>query len=70
MFPKLLKSGVQTVFMQLFLGSNPIKSYPTLDKDLVLALRHFPGSNRVMFGMNSEKRPEPKSIKQMILIDF
>jgi superfamily II DNA helicase RecQ len=68
MFPRLVKSGVRTVFLQLFLGSDAIKSRPTLDKELVDAVKNYPGSNRLMFGVNSDQKPEPKLVKQLLLM--
>jgi hypothetical protein len=43
MFPRLVQSGVRMVLLQLFLGSEAIKSRPTLDKELVDAVKNFPG---------------------------
>ena len=68
MFPRLIKSGVRTVLLQLFLGSDAIKSRPTLDKELVDAVKNYPGSNRLIFGVNSDRKPEPKLVKQLILM--
>jgi hypothetical protein len=68
MFPRLICSGVQSVFLQLFFGENPMKTRPTLDKELVNAIKKFPGSNRLLFGINSNKKPEPVMVKKMILM--
>jgi hypothetical protein len=68
MFPPLIRSGVQAVFLQLYFGVNPMKPRPTLDKELVDAIKHYPGSNRLLFGINSNRKPEPIMIKKMILM--
>jgi hypothetical protein len=68
MFPRLVKSGVRTVMMQLFLGTDAIKTRPTLDKELVDAIKNFPGSNRLLFGVNLDRKPEPKLVKQLLLM--
>ena len=68
MFPRLVKSGVRTVFLQLFLGGDAIKSKPTLDKELVNAVKNYPGSNRLLFGINSDRKPEPKLVMQLVLM--
>ena len=54
--------------MQLFLGGDAIKSKPTLDKELVNAVKNYPGSNRLLFGVNSDRKPEPKLVKQLVLM--
>ena len=45
-----------------------MKTQPILDKDLVHGIQNFRGSNRSMFGTNSEKKPEPLLVKKMILM--
>ena len=39
-----------------------------LDKDLVEAIRKYPDSNRMIFGTNSNKSPEPIQVKKLILM--
>jgi superfamily II DNA helicase RecQ len=68
MFPTLIRSGVQTVFLQLYFGEHPMKNRPTIDKELVDAIKSYPGSNRLLFGINSNKKPEPVLIKKMIMM--
>jgi hypothetical protein len=68
MFPVLQKNGVRTVLLQIFLGSALMQSRPVLDKDLVEAIKNFKGSNRLLFGTNSEKKPEPILVKKLILM--
>jgi hypothetical protein len=41
---------------------------PILDKDLVDAVKNFKGSNRLIFGVNSDKPPEPILVKKMLLM--
>jgi hypothetical protein len=68
MFPTVVRAGIQSVFLQLYFGENPMKTRPTIDKELVDAIKNYPGSNRLLFGINSNKKPEPVLIKKMILM--
>jgi hypothetical protein len=68
LFPKLSKSGVTTIFLDLFVGPNAMQAQAVLDKALVDALKKYPGSNRVLFGTNSDRKPEPVMLKKMILV--
>jgi hypothetical protein len=68
MFPTIVKHGVSSVLFQLFVGPNQMKTRPVLDKDLVQGIRNFKGSNRLMFGTNSDKKPEPLLVKKLILM--
>jgi hypothetical protein len=45
-----------------------MKTCPTLNKELVNAIKNFPGSNCLLFGIKSKKKPEPIMIKKMILM--
>jgi hypothetical protein len=67
-FPTIVKAGVTMVLLQLFNGSNLMKTPAILDKDLVDAIKKYPGSNRLIFGTNTEKRPEPILVKKLILM--
>jgi superfamily II DNA helicase RecQ len=67
LFPTLVKSGVWSVLLQVFLGEDSIAK-ATLDKELVDAIRKFKGSNRVLFGTKSDKKPEAGTVKKMILV--
>jgi hypothetical protein len=67
-FPTLVRHGVTSVLLQLFIGPNQMKTRPVLDKDLVHGIRNFKGSNRSIFGTNSEKKPEPLLVKKLILM--
>ena len=43
---------------------NPtIKTWLTLEKELVLAIKNYLGSNGMLFGINSKKKPGPKLVK-------
>jgi hypothetical protein len=68
MFSSLFRSGIQSIFLQLYFGENPMKNRPTIDKELVEAIKNYPGSNRLLFGINSNKKPEPVLIKKMIMM--
>ena len=68
LFPKLDKSGVTSIVLDLFVGPNAMKVPAVLDKALVDALKVYPGSNRLLFGTNSEKKPEPVLLKKMIMM--
>ena len=68
LFPKLDKSGVTSIVLDLFAGPNAMKVPAVLDKALVDALKAYPESNRLLFGMNSKKKPEPVLLKKMILM--
>jgi hypothetical protein len=67
LFPTLIKYGVRSVLLQVFLGDDPV-SKATLDKELVVAIRKFKGSNRLLFGIKSDKKPEAVTVKKMILV--
>ena len=67
-FPSLVKEGVRTVLMQLFLGPLSMVTRPVIDKALVDSIRNFKGSNRLIFGVNSDKKPEPLLVKKTILM--
>ena len=45
-----------------------MKTLAILDKDLVDALKKYPGSNWMMFGTNSEKWPEPILVKKLVIM--
>jgi hypothetical protein len=68
LFPKLDKSGVTSIVLDIFVGQNAMQVPAVLDKALVDALKAYPGSNRLLFGTNSEKKPEPVMVKKMILM--
>jgi hypothetical protein len=68
LFPTIIKAGVTTVLLQLFNGSNLMKMPAVLDKDLVDAIKKYPGSNRMIFGVNTDKRPEPVLVKKLVLM--
>jgi hypothetical protein len=67
LFPPLVKTGVQSVLLQVFLGPDSATT-AELDKQLVELVRKFKGSNRLMFGINSDKKPEPAAVKKMFLV--
>ena len=67
LFPPLVKKGVQTVLLQVFLGPE-LTSTAELDKELVELVRKFKGSNRLLFGVKSDKKPEPSVVKKMFLV--
>jgi superfamily II DNA helicase RecQ len=67
-FPSISKDGVRTVLMQIFLGQSQMRSRPILDKDLVDGIKNFDGSNRLIFGTNTNKKPEPVLVKKLILM--
>ncbi len=54
--------------MQIFLGQAQMRSRPILDKDLVDGIKNFDGSNRLIFGTNTNKKPEPVLVKKLILM--
>jgi hypothetical protein len=62
MFPRLVMAGVQTVLLQLFVGPKAMSGQPSIEKDLVNVILTFPNANRLFFGVNSDKRPEPKTL--------
>ena len=68
LFPKLEKDGVTTIILDLFVGRNAMQVPPVLDKALVEALKNYPGSTPLLFGTNTEKKPEPVLLKKMILM--
>jgi hypothetical protein len=68
MFPKLVMAGVRTVLLQLFAGPNAMAGRPSIEKEFVTAIRNFKNSNRLLFGVNSDKKPEPKHVKKMIVM--
>jgi hypothetical protein len=68
MFPKLVMAGVQTVLLHLFVGPLSMAGRPTIEKEFVNAIRKFKNSNRLLFGINSDKSPLPKHIKKMIVM--
>jgi hypothetical protein len=68
MFPKLVMSGVRTVLLQLFVGPQAMAGRPSIEKELVDSIRKFKNSNRLLFGTNSDKTPEPKHVKKMIVM--
>jgi hypothetical protein len=41
---------------------------PTIEKEFVQAIRKFKNSNRLLFGINSDKTPLPKHVKKMIVM--
>jgi superfamily II DNA helicase RecQ len=68
MFPRLIQSGVRTVLLQLFVGANAMPGRPSMEKEFVDAIRKFDSSNRLLFGVNSNKKPEPILVKKMIVM--
>jgi hypothetical protein len=68
MFPRIRMAGVRTVLLQLFVGPKAMPGRPSIEKEFVDAIRTFESSNRLLFGVNSNKKPEPILVKKMIVM--
>jgi hypothetical protein len=68
MWPALVRHGACSVLSQLFVGPNQMTARPVLDKSLIDCIKNFKGSNGAMFGINSDRKPEPLLVKKAILM--
>ncbi len=67
LFLMLVRTGVQLVLLQVFLGPEPADK-DELNKELVERFRNFKGSNRLLFGIQIDKKLEPAVVKKMFLM--
>ena len=68
MFPVLRREGVTTVLLDLFLGENRIDQRPSIKSVLLNAVVNYPNSHRLIFGVNSDKKPTPAMVKKTLLV--
>ena len=70
MFPKIIIEKMKATLVDRFIsGPNKIKSGGcSLDNILVKSLQNYPNINRLVFGSKSKYKPEPKTIKKLILM--
>jgi hypothetical protein len=61
------KAGVKKALLDLFLGNRMILK-PTLNGNLIDALRTYLNAHTEFFRSNSLKPPQPNQIKQLILM--
>jgi hypothetical protein len=66
-FPKIIKTGVQSVFFNVFLGEDAPGNL-TLGDSLISAIRQHPASNHLMFRWKATNKPEPRHIKKVLLL--
>ena len=66
--PPLNRAGVCIILMDLFSGTNRISGDITFMPVLLDHIKKYPGCNRLVFGVNSNKRPAPIQIKKMLLV--
>jgi hypothetical protein len=66
-FPKVVKTGVQSVLFDIFLGEHATGNL-TLGDTLIVALRQYPSSNNLMFGWKANNKPEPRHLKKVVLL--
>jgi hypothetical protein len=66
-FPAIAKVGVKRVLLDLFLGDRMLLK-PVLDGNLIEALRTYPEAQSAFFESSSTKPPQPKQVKQLILL--
>ena len=66
-FPSLRKDGVKRAVLDIFLGARMVAK-PTFDSVLVDALRSYPNAQFELFHSNATKPPQPKQIKQLLLM--
>ena len=68
MFPLIIRDGVTSVLLDLFLGENRIHGKPSIKTILLNAIVDYPSSNRLIFGANTDKKPTPILVKKALLI--
>ena len=68
LFPPLVRNGVCLVLMDLFSGDNRISGDITFIPVLLDRIKKYPNANRIVFGVKSNKEPEPVMIKKMLLM--
>jgi len=68
MFPLMRREGVTTVLLDLFLGENRIDQRPSIKSVLLNAVVNYPNSHRLIFGVNSDKKPTPVMVKKTLLV--
>ena len=62
--PSLNRAGVCMLLMDLFSGSNRIRGDITFIPVLLDHIKKYKGCNRLVFGVNSDKSPQPIMIKK------
>ena len=65
--PPLNRAGVCIILMDLFSGTNIISVDITFMPVLLDNIKKYPGCNRLVFGVNSNKQPAPILIKKCCL---
>ena len=67
-FPMLRQEGVTLLLLDLFLGENIIDQRPSIRSVLLNVMVDYPNSHRVIFGVNSDKKPTPFLVKNALLV--
>ena len=67
-FPVLKRNGVTSVLLDLFVGENRIDGRPIIKTILINAIAKYPSSNRLLFGVISNKKPAPILVKKALLV--
>ena len=57
--PILRRDGVTSLLLDLFLGVNRVEGRSDITTILLNAIVEYPSSNRLVYGMNSDKKPNP-----------
>ena len=56
------------MLLDLFLGENRIDQRPSIRSVLLNAMVGYPNSHRLIFGINSDKKPTPVLVKKALLV--
>ena len=68
MFPPVVREGVCLILMDLFSGEKRISGDVVVDTILVENIKKYPNSNRMIFGVSSNKKPPPVNVKKLVLV--
>ena len=68
MFPAIIREGVTSVLLDLFVGSARIESRVSIGDVLLKKICAYKSVSRIIFGIKTDKPPAPVSVKKMLLV--
>ena len=68
MFPAIIREGVTSVLLYLFVGKARIESQVSIGDVLLKKICTYKSASRIIFGIKTDKSPAPVSVKKMLLV--
>ena len=68
MFPPIIRQGACQILVDLYSGEKRISEVILFDPVLLNAIRKYHNCNRLLFGVNTNKRPTPIIVKKTMLM--